>query len=342
MTMAANIGMMDSAYFVGRNEILTWINSTLQLNLTKVEEAASGAVHCQMMDMIHPGVVPMHKVNFEAKTEYDMIQNYKLLQEIFSKLKIEKHIEVNKLVKGRPLDNLELLQWLKRYCDCVTGGIVNSHYNPVERRGKGGKEVHRKGICSIQSSQNKGNGGISKSSLTSSSSAIRRDVSGAGTSGIKQGKHVSVPPGYVSTEHVLALSEQVAELKLSVKSLEKERDFYFAKLRDIEILIQNEEVEQLLVAEAIQKILYAADDDSSVIADAQAILSKSSAPEDGTENVNEEVSTGKMENNDRTPLDKSESDSCGQTFSPQQHRKSFKFSGVSGEQVQPGSPVSVQ
>ena len=33
-----NIGMMDGAYFVGRNEILSWINTTLQLGLAKVEE----------------------------------------------------------------------------------------------------------------------------------------------------------------------------------------------------------------------------------------------------------------------------------------------------------------
>lgn len=35
---ATNIGMMDSAYFVGRSEILAWMNSTLNLSLTKVEE----------------------------------------------------------------------------------------------------------------------------------------------------------------------------------------------------------------------------------------------------------------------------------------------------------------
>jgi hypothetical protein len=30
--------MMDGAYFVGRGEILNWINATLQLSLAKVEE----------------------------------------------------------------------------------------------------------------------------------------------------------------------------------------------------------------------------------------------------------------------------------------------------------------
>jgi len=34
--------MMDAGYFVGRKEIVEWINDTLKLNLSKVEQTASG------------------------------------------------------------------------------------------------------------------------------------------------------------------------------------------------------------------------------------------------------------------------------------------------------------
>jgi len=74
------------AYFVGRAELLNWINSTLEMNLTKVEQArpsllrpvpaasaarpltraapqtANGAVACQLVDALHPGSIPLSKV----------------------------------------------------------------------------------------------------------------------------------------------------------------------------------------------------------------------------------------------------------------------------------------
>ena len=40
----------------------------------------------------------------------------------------------------------------------------------------------------------------------------------------------------------------MADVKLSLSNMEKERDFYFGKLRDIEILCQRPEVEYLPVS----------------------------------------------------------------------------------------------
>ncbi|KAL2348355.1 hypothetical protein Fmac_002355 [Flemingia macrophylla] len=261
--MATNIGIMDAAYFVGRSEILSWINSTLQLNLSKVEEACSGAVHCQLLDAAHPGIVPMHKVNFDAKSEYEMIQNYKVLQDVFNKLKITKHIEVSKLVKGRPLDNLEFMQWMKRYCDTVNSGL-HHNYNPLERREvcKGGRETNKKS-ANIQSSTK----GSTAQRPQSSHNSRRNECSNANATNHAAKVIKPSPAGCPAYE------EKITELKLSIDSLEKERDFYFAKLRDIEILCQTPEIEHSPIVGAIQKILYATDDDGTAVAEAQAMIS---------------------------------------------------------------------
>ncbi|KAF9621935.1 hypothetical protein IFM89_029155 [Coptis chinensis] len=262
--MATNIGMMDAAYFVGRSEILAWINSTLQLNLSKVEEGCSGAVHCQLMDSVHPGIVPMHKVNFDAKSEYEMIQNFKVLQDVFNKLKITKHIEVSKLVKGRPLDNLEFMQWMKRYFDSVSGGGQSNNYNPLERREacKGSKEVGKRAASAQPSAKSS----TAAPKVHSSHNSRKNDAHPVNNAAAK----VARP----SSSGGPAYDEQITELKLSVDSLEKERDFYFAKLRDIEILCQTPDIEHLPVVAAIQSILYATDDNVSVVAEAQAMITQ--------------------------------------------------------------------
>ncbi len=47
------------------------------------------------------------------------------------------------------------------------------------------------------------------------------------------------------------------ELKLTVDGLEKERDFYFSKLRDIELICQEHESENNPILSKIIDILYA-------------------------------------------------------------------------------------
>ena len=40
------IGIMDSAYFCGANDILKWINESLKVNVTKIESLGAGNLYC--------------------------------------------------------------------------------------------------------------------------------------------------------------------------------------------------------------------------------------------------------------------------------------------------------
>ena len=55
----------------------------------------------------------------------------------------------------------------------------------------------------------------------------------------------------------------------TVEGLEKERDFYFGKLRDIEVLCQQPENEGLAVLQDVIKILYATEEGFEVPEDAE-------------------------------------------------------------------------
>jgi hypothetical protein len=55
-----------------------------------------------------------------------------------------------------------------------------------------------------------------------------------------------------------------------VESLEKERDFYFGKLRDVEILLQSYSGPDRPTVDALFKILYLADDEFVSVAGEEA------------------------------------------------------------------------
>lgn len=94
----------------------------------------SGAVYCQIIDVIHPGKIAISKVNWKAKNDYEFISNLKILQSAFEKIGIKRYVEVEKLAKAKYQDNLEFAQWLKRYFD-LNGGGRGDNYSAEEKRG---------------------------------------------------------------------------------------------------------------------------------------------------------------------------------------------------------------
>ena len=80
-----SFGILNAAYGIGRQALLEWMNELLVLQLTKIEQCSTGAVYCQILDSIFPGTVKMNKVKWQAKHNYEYVENYKVLQDAFKK-----------------------------------------------------------------------------------------------------------------------------------------------------------------------------------------------------------------------------------------------------------------
>jgi RP/EB family microtubule-associated protein len=246
-----SIGMMEGAFFVGRGELLQWANELLDLNLSKVEQWATAAVYAQIIDAIYPGTFAFGKINWQAKHEYEFVNNYKLLQKAFDKNGITRHIEVTKLVKAKYQDNLEFMQWLKRYFDLNYNG---EPYDAAGRRkgqdlfliGPGNKPVVGSGAPAVPR----------KKFNPPAAGGAKRFTKPAGTSSTGGGAGPAV-----QTKKVQELEGEIAELRLTSDTLEKERDFYFGKLRDIEVLLQAYQAQEIPVVDMVLKILYATEDE---------------------------------------------------------------------------------
>ena len=61
-----------------------------------------------------------------------------------------------------------------------------------------------------------------------------------------------------------AMREDLASLRLEVEKAEREREFYFEKLQDIEFICQRPEFENEVLAKCIEKILYLTEGKPSV------------------------------------------------------------------------------
>ncbi|ERS97307.1 hypothetical protein HMPREF1624_06639 [Sporothrix schenckii ATCC 58251] len=221
-----------------RQELVQWLNSLLQLNVTKVEQCGTGAALCQVFDSIFLDI-PMSRVKFNVNTEYAYIQNFKVLQSCFQKHQVDHPIPVQALVKCKMQDNLEFLQWTKRYWDQHYPG---GDYDAVARRK--GAPVSAGGAARAPVSA----GAVRRGTTPTTGPRIGKAVGGAGAGSA-------------------ALQQENNTLKETVVGLERERDFYFSKLRDIELLIQQaveedpelEKQEDGLVKH-IQTILYSTEE----------------------------------------------------------------------------------
>lgn len=181
----------------------------------------------------------MSRVKFNVNAEYAYLENFKILSNTFRKHHIDRPLPTEQLVKCKMQDNLEFLQWTKKYWDQYYPG---GDYDAVGRR----KGVAAGGAPALPPSASRTSG---------AASGARKPAGGAPRANSRQAG--------VGGAASAVLQQKNAELMETVQGLERERDFYFSKLRDIELLIQQameadatlEEDENGLLKQ-IQTILY--------------------------------------------------------------------------------------
>ncbi|XP_064790991.1 microtubule-associated protein RP/EB family member 2-like isoform X1 [Oncorhynchus masou masou] len=255
---------------MSRHDITAWVNDLLGLNYTKVEQLSSGAAYCQFMDLLFPGCVHLKKVKFQAKFEHEYIHNFKLLQASFKRMNVDKIIPVEKLVKARFQDNLDFIQWFKRFFDANYDG---KDYDPLQaRQGQDaipppdpGEQIFNLPKKSQHHAASSPTAGATRASATTPkqnpcsphpssrpSSAKRIPVATPTTTPAKGERELEA--------QVTGLNDQVNTLKLALEGVEKERDFYFGKLRDVEVLAQEQGQESAQFVERLMEILYSADE----------------------------------------------------------------------------------
>ena len=255
---------------------------------------------------------------FSYRSDYEFINNYKLLQSAFNKNKVQRHVDVDKLIRAKYQDNLEFCQWLKAFFD--QAGVVREDYNPaaVRARGKGGKKYNdflqktaaKHGSKPLPAARNNRTTTTRSTPAASPRNTTRtpatttaktrpsvttgRPAPGAkATTTSRTTTQVKPKTPLSSTENKnlptsraqkaaadaelvkknLEMKQKMEEMETSLIEIEKERDFYFGKLRNVELMLQvnqdkNFEGTDLeTVVGNIFRVLYATAEEDVIVSD---------------------------------------------------------------------------
>ncbi|KRX04072.1 EB1, C-terminal [Pseudocohnilembus persalinus] len=209
---------------LSKSELLQWINDTLSVNITKVEVLGTGSIYCQLLDLIYPGKV-----------------------------------QVEKLIKCKNQDNLEFLQWFKKFFDAHN--INGREYNAVERRQEQDADfgfIDRNQKKSVDKSNRNSRLTIPKS--YNNTTLLSKNSSFSNLSILKDNEMINNVVGQQNQSKNSQQNQQSQgekQLMMQFESLKGERDFYFSKLRDIDHYLevcQVQDVESL--KQNIRDILY--------------------------------------------------------------------------------------
>lgn len=226
---------------MSRNEILQWINQTVGTNYKKVEQLCDGVAYCKLMDITFPGCIVLKKVKMNTQHEIDYLHNLKVLQLSFKKVNSDKTVPMEKLSKGRFQDNLEFVQWFKKFFDANYG----KHPSAITSLSSASS---LNSVDDIKPTSTKGS--MPKKTLATypvhSTPIVASSKMGVVPPQPRRLSSLGASTSYESLTRQKSqanLLEKVAELKKKEQTALTERDYYYEKLRAIEVICQTRQEE---------------------------------------------------------------------------------------------------
>ncbi|KAF1755292.1 hypothetical protein GCK72_021861 [Caenorhabditis remanei] len=271
----------SSADNLSRHEMLMWVNDCLQAHFTKIEQLHTGAGYCLFTDFLFPDSLQLKKVKWNSRLELDWLSNWKLVQTAWKNLGVEKVIPVDKLIKGKFQDNFEFLQWFKKLFDANYDG---HEYDPLSaRNGEGlptengpagaaktpvasrmpARTVPQKPVTTMRTPAAPRPAPAAAAPRPAPKAAAPPAAKPASTAApVRSASTVAAAPGVdMATfnklkEELEEVTRQLTESDNVIASLEKERDFYFSKLRTIEVICQDNESIGNVEVSRVLEVLY--------------------------------------------------------------------------------------
>lgn len=281
---------------VSKSALLEWINAYFDINYTKIEQCGNGAVYCMIFNALYPNIINVSRIHRSPSSEFETLTNYKLLQHGFNKVRISRDVNVEKLMRCRLQDNLEFLQWLgKLWCEHNKDFTFSGSTSRPASRRTSSIGVDRNPTSKPLGSRKSSNATPQQRSSLATAKATARSTSypappqhsnkenkstAAGSNDFRVNAAIDNNGSNHRSEDKRLLTE-VSQLKQKLQTanealeevsnlkecLQIERNFYFGKLREIEVICQNisqtdnaEQISTLALIEDLKDIMYSTEE----------------------------------------------------------------------------------
>lgn len=173
-----------------------------------------------MMELLFPNCIGLKRIKTGAKLEHEFLYNLKLFQAAFIKLNFDKSVPIDRLIKGKFQDNFEFLQWFKKFFDTHSAGKENLRVPAALAAASQNapKPIRKPGTQAL--------GGATKTPPAKPDMLKTPKGGQQGHGGERQ----------VSPSTIRTLQETQEQLAEQILNVEHERDTYYKKLAEIEVM----------------------------------------------------------------------------------------------------------